>query len=444
MNIKNSQPTNGAEPHSQAAPVIERAPLPMLEVEGKNHVVCYVNAAFCHLLRKRRDELIGKPFAEIVVNGDKCVPLLDRVYKTGEFEAHSEPDEEEPAHWLFAMWPALNADQQPVRVIVQLTKSVRFRHDLAVMNEALLIGGLRQHGLRETAEKAIRQMELEIAERRRVETELREAQSKLRLHTTELEETVANRTAQLRASLGELEAFAYSLAHDLRAPVRAIRGFTELVLEMPPAAVAPEAAHHLQRVVKAAARMDSLIQDVLMLSDVIRRPIQMGPVDLEVLVGDLINERPELSSPGAAIKIEHPLHPVLGHEATLSQCLTNLLSNAVKFVEPGAVAQVRVWTERLPSSEPARAAEPGSQVSPPSAPARVRLWVEDQGIGIPAKAHQIIFEIFQRQHNNAKYEGSGIGLAIVRKAAERMNGRVGVQSEPGKGSRFWLELPAVG
>src|SRR6185295_572449 len=111
----------------------------------------------------------------------------------------------------------------PVRVIVQLTKSARFRHDLAVMNEALLVGGLRQHELRQEAEEANRQMQVEIGERKRAELALQVAQAKLGNHAVQLELTVAERTAQLRASLGELEAFAYSLAHDLRAPVRAIR-----------------------------------------------------------------------------------------------------------------------------------------------------------------------------------------------------------------------------
>jgi signal transduction histidine kinase len=243
-----------------------------------------------------------------------------------------------------------------------------------------------------------------------------------------LEQLVTERTAQLQASVGELEAFAYSLAHDLRAPVRAIHGFTQMVLDLPREQVGPDAVELLNRVVTAAVRMDSLIQDVLALTNVVRRPVTLSPVNVDVLVRALVQERPELCPPRAVIRIESPLLPVLGHEALLSQCLTNLLINAVKFVEPGVVPQVRVWTE-------------GPDGSATTTTPFVRIWVEDQGIGIAPEAQARIFEIFQRLHSTAHYDGSGIGLAIVRKAAERMGGRAGVGSVVGKGSRFWLDLP---
>jgi signal transduction histidine kinase len=159
----------------------------------------------------------------------------------------------------------------------------------------------------------------------------------------------------------------------------------------------------------------------------------LGPVNIDGLVRQLIHERPELSPPRAEIAIERALAAVIGHEATLSQCLTNLLSNAVKFVSPGAVPRVQVWTEEF--NGPAGEGN-ASAIRPPW----VRLWVEDQGIGIAPEAQDRIFEIFQRLHSSMQYEGSGIGLAIVRKGSERMGGRVGVDSAPGKGSRFCLEL----
>jgi signal transduction histidine kinase len=114
------------------------------------------------------------------------------------------------------------------------------------------------------------------------------------------------------------------------------------------------------------------------------------------------------------------LLPVLGDRASLTQCLTNLLDNAVKFVRPGILPQIRVSTQLAGS--------------------RVKLCVADNGIGIPATAQARIFELFQRAHNG--YEGHGIGLAIVRRAAERMHGTITVSSRPGKGSTFCLDLPA--
>jgi signal transduction histidine kinase len=423
---------DGPETPSRLAPVIERSPLPMVEVEGPEHVVCFVNPAFCALLGKRRDELVGQRFEKIMCNGRKCIEVLDSVYATGEGKTHIEPDESRtvPAVWLYAMWPALDQKQQPERVVIQLTRTAEVRETVTALNEALMIGGLRQHELREAAEKSNVSLQAEIVVRRRVESELKGAQEQLRANAERLEQLVQERTAQLQASIGELEAFAYSLAHDLRAPVRAIHGFTQLVLEMSSDQVAPPAVELLNRVIAAAVRMDSLIQDVLALTDVVRRPVMFSRVDVDRLVHVLIHERPELSPAHAEIRIESPLLPVLGHEALLSQCLTNLLSNAVKFVAPGVVPQVTIWTTPWGNTELGA-----------HEPALVRIWIEDKGIGIPAEAQQRIFEIFQRLHSNAQYEGSGIGLAIVRKAIERMGGRVGLESTPKIGTRFWLELP---
>jgi signal transduction histidine kinase len=113
---------------------------------------------------------------------------------------------------------------------------------------------------------------------------------------------------------------------------------------------------------------------------------------------------------------------MMGHEASFTQCLTNLLSNAVKFVAPGVTPQVRVYSEPVDG--------------------QVRLWVEDNGIGIDAAGQERLFKIFQRLHPQTEYEGTGIGLAIVRKAVERMGGKVGVKSQAGNGSKFWIQLPA--
>ncbi|HTO03185.1 MAG TPA: histidine kinase dimerization/phospho-acceptor domain-containing protein, partial [Opitutus sp.] len=331
---------------SLAAPHIECAPLPMVEVEGKTHVVCFVNAAFCKLVQQPRGDLLGKPFADLVCNGSECIPLLDRVYETGEFETYMAADssEVEPAHWLYAMWPALDQNDRPIRVIVQMSKAVGFRQNAVAMNEALLLGALRQHELREAAENANAGLLVEIVQRRSLEQALIEARTQLSTYASELERRVEQRTEELRSSVGELEMFSYSLVHDLRAPVRAIRGFTEMVLKMPGAKISPSAAKLLDRVVTAATRMDSLIQDVLSLSHVIRLPITPVPVNVDALVRTLVAELPSAS---AEICIESPLLPMLGHEGILSQCVTNLLGNALKFVEPGATPWIRMWSEEI-------------------------------------------------------------------------------------------------
>lgn len=445
----NTNPTGAPEPplpglRSLAAPLIERAPLPMIEVEGPDYRVCFVNSAFCLLVGANRQDLLGKPFAEIVSNGATCLPILDRVYRTGGSETQVVPAAAEPdaACWLIAMWPTLGTDG-PGRVIVQLTKAAPFRQDIVAINEALLLGGLRQHELRELSDAANARSQVEITERKHAEQSLLEAQIELKARAESLEQAVEARTAELRASVGHLEAFSYSLVHDLRAPVRAIHGFTQMVLEMPSSELGPHATELLQRVITASTRMDSLIQDVLSLSQVVRQPMKITPVDVDALVRTLVAERPELSPPRADIQIVGVLQRMRGHAATLSQCLSNLLDNAVKFVVPGEVPQVRVWTEELVTLTSPESLAPGKapDTAQPISRTVVRLWVEDQGIGIDPRNRKRIFEIFQRLHDNSRYEGSGIGLAIVSKAVACMHGRVGVESGRPKGSRFWLELP---
>ena len=152
-----------------------------------------------------------------------------------------------------------------------------------------------------------------------------------------------------------------------------------------------------------------------------RQELKFETVNVEKQIRDIIHERPEFQPPKAEIRIESPLCPMRAHEASLTQCLTNLLGNAVKFVAPGVKPQVRIWS--APAGE------------------QVRLWIEDNGIGIESAAQPRVFEMFHRLHNEREYEGTGLGLAIVRKAMERMGGQTGVESEPGRGSRFWLQLP---
>ncbi len=260
----------------------------------------------------------------------------------------------------------------------------------------------------------------DITSQKEAEIALRAAQAKLESHALDLEEKVRERTAKLEEMIGELEAFSYSLSHDLRAPLRAIQGFTELVLTDYGDRI-PEATDYLKRVVSAAGRMDRLIHDVLAFARLSRQDLTLQPVAVDKLVRDIIDERPELQPPRAAVNIDRPLLPVIGNEASLTQCLTNLLDNAVKFVRNGVNPNVRVFTEPLDG--------------------KVRISIQDNGIGISVENQQKLFGLFQRLATAQNYQGTGVGLAIVRKAAERMGGRVGVVSAPGAGSTFWLELP---
>lgn len=255
-------------------------------------------------------------------------------------------------------------------------------------------------------------------------TEQKNTEAELEKERSNLELRVAERTGQLQTTIAELEAFSYSLSHDMRAPLRAMEGYTQLLRNILSEKLGPKELDYFGRIMSSAERLDALIQDVLQYSRVARAPLELKLIDLEKLIGQVISDYPALQEPAATTDVHNPLLPVLGHEAFLTQCISNLLSNAVKFVAPGVKPQVTVYTRSY-----------GQEV---------RLFIEDNGIGIPYENQKQIFGIFQRLHSNAVYPGTGIGLAIVQKAVDRMGGEVGVESTPGKGSKFWLQLKGGG
>jgi signal transduction histidine kinase len=171
----------------------------------------------------------------------------------------------------------------------------------------------------------------------------------------------------------------------------------------------------------------------------------LEPIDADALLRGILESYPNFQPPRANIRIDNHLPVVLGDKAGMTQCFSNLLGNAVKFVHPGQTPEVRVWAEeridRLTDEwMSGSGGAPQSSTNPPIHPSKrlVRLWFEDKGIGIEEQYHDKIWQMFQQL--NKSYEGTGIGLALVRKAVDRMGGKVGVESEPGKGSRFWVEL----
>jgi PAS domain S-box-containing protein len=238
-----------------------------------------------------------------------------------------------------------------------------------------------------------------------------------------LERRVEERTAQLEEANKALEAFTYTVSHDLRAPLRGVQGFSEALLEDYGDRLDDTGRDYARRIAAAAGRMEGLIQDLLSYSRLSRVQILNQRVDLAAVVAEAW-EQARSTAPEARLRMEEPLPAVSAHRLTLVQVLINLLSNAVKFVPPGAMPEVRV---RATSRD-----------------GRVRLWVEDNGIGIAPEHQERIFNVFERLHGGETYPGTGIGLAIVRKGMERMGGLAGVDSHPGEGARFWIELPGAG
>ena len=280
----------------------------------------------------------------------------------------------------------------------------------------------------------------DITERKQGELQLEEAVTELAQAKEVLEERVKERTAKLANTIGELEAFSYSLSHDMRAPLRSIYSFAQIVFTDYGEKLGPPGADFLRRIIGAAERMDRLIHDVLSFSRLGRQEIKLSAVNVETLLQEIASERPEFQPPNAEIAMIRPLFPMLGDVPSLTQAVTNLLSNAVKFVAKGVKPRVRIWNELVQPLQEQETAGLG-QGKPTPEEGQVRLWIEDNGIGISSDEQEKIFGLFYRLHRHETYEGTGIGLAIVRKAAERLGGQVGVESEPGHGSRFWLQLP---
>lgn len=237
----------------------------------------------------------------------------------------------------------------------------------------------------------------------------------------ELEHRVEERTRELQERNEALEAFGYSLAHDLRAPLRAIDGFSRALLEDYGHQLDATGHHYARLLAGGAQTMDRMILDLLAYSRVTRTDITPGPVELaEAVAAAEVQVRGDLAARGARLRVAPDLPTVQAHAPTLIQVIANLLGNAAKFVPADRIPEIRVHATALAG--------------------RVRLWVEDNGIGIAPKYHERIFRVFDRLHGADEYPGTGIGLAIVRKGVERMGGKVGVESAEGEGSRFYVEL----
>ena len=254
-----------------------------------------------------------------------------------------------------------------------------------------------------------------------MQDELHTAHTKLTDRAGQLEKAVAVRTAELTATNKQLEAFVYSIAHDLRAPLRSMQGFSAMLVEEAGTALSETARDYAHRISSSAQFMDALLKDLIAYGGIAEQKVELSVVDLENLANVAATTVKGEGDHGKRAKLElaGPWPKILAHEETLGPVLGHLLENALKFVAPEVTPKVRVSTE-----------ETGEFI---------RLWVEDNGIGVAADHHEQIFKLFTRLRTD-KYGGTGVGLAIVKKGLERMSGRCGVESAPTKGSRFWIDL----
>ncbi len=273
------------------------------------------------------------------------------------------------------------------------------------------------------ATRWLRGIMVDVTGRKQAEAALRESESEIRKLNEELDARVKARTAELESAVADLEGFSYSVSHDLRAPLRAIDGFSSIIREDYAPALDDAGKELFQGIRRNAQRMGELIDDILVFSRVGRHEMQTRSLDMKALATTVWLE---LAAQRSGRDIEFRLHDLpagIGDQTAVQQVLENLLSNAIKFSHGREHARIEV----------------GGKISGTESV----YFVKDNGIGFNADYAAKLFGLFQRLHGVKDFEGTGVGLAIVKRFVVKLGGRVWAEGQPGQGATFWFSLPAA-
>lgn len=326
--------------------------------------------------------------------------------------------------WLEAIIPALLI---AIMVGVALVASANLTPRVLVISGAIfilfaVILGVREAWIQNESQRLNDELVRANRQLAGANEDLRSSENRYRELNALLEDRVQQRTAELGRAYAELEGFAYAVAHDLKAPLRSINSFAHLLREHLGAEATAEVEHHLDRIRNGSLKMATLIDDLLAYSHIERRNLLLSEIDLGDLIATvLVQCADEIRARDMRIELDIPQINIAVDADGLTLVMRNLIENALKYSRDVNSPVLHV-----------EARQHGD---------RVVIQVADNGIGFDMKYHDQIFKIFQRLHRDDQYPGTGIGLALVRKAVQRLHGRVWAESEPGQGARFFVELP---
>jgi two-component system NtrC family sensor kinase len=404
-----SNPTSALIGADQAADlslcrsIFDASPLPTATVVEAEHTVRYVNPSFCQLVGKNEDELIGKPFAEIMP-GNGSLSLLDRVYRTGEAETYTEPEhaEAQTVFWSYLVWPFLGADERPVGVIIQVEETARFHQQAIAVNQELLLSGVRLHELAEVAEELNAKLQQEMADRKRMEHAL--------LNSEKLAATAR---------------LASTMSHEINNPLGAI---TNLIYLLAPLQTSPEAQTYVAMLDGQVKRLTRIATQMLKFHRDSNQPTQFRLDELLRDALDFYHPQAERQQINVTQCIETE-GIVEGFRGEVIQVVTNLLLNALEATPAGGRVSFHLYP------------------APPwlcgvHKRCGYCLSVADSGGGIDAQNYARIFEPFFTTKND---NGSGLGLWLCTSIVSRVGGSIRVWSSrlPNRsGSCFAVFFPA--